>query len=99
MKNFYVNDWILYEEQITSDVVKPGAHDIYPGKMGDLYNYQIDRVWRITKVHPDGWIDAKGPQGDLHHVSPDDKRLKKASWLRRNISRFKTRRKSVIWKR
>jgi hypothetical protein len=85
MKNYSVNDWILYREQESSDHPEPGAHDISPAPRGDAYSYLVDRLWRVTRVNRDGSLEATGSNGRVHRLPPHDRHIEKVGWLRRRL--------------
>ena len=87
MKEFSVNDWVVYQKQEASAHPVKGARAVYPSKRGDNYDYLVDRLWQVTRVSRDGIVEARGPSGNTHRVRASDPHLQKAGWFRRQMRR------------
>ena len=99
MKDIWVNDWILWDEPVSSDTILPDAHDIHPSKRGDLYSYQVEHVGKVISINADGSINMRDQNGQAYIVPSGDPHMRKVSWLRRKLTPLKHRKRSVIWKK
>ena len=80
IRDFQPGDWVVFRKQKTSSAPGPRARGTSPSSKGETYTYVVDKFWIIQEVRDDGQVVLRTRKGKEHTLSPDDPRLRHASW-------------------
>lgn len=80
-------DFVVYRKSKRSTRPGPRAQEIRPAPSGDDYSYNVEKLWVIVAVRPDGNVVARTRKGKEHFLSSDDPALRKAKWWERLLLR------------
>lgn len=80
-------DLVIYTLSKMSRHPGPRARSIQPARLGDDYNYVVDKFWRVAGVLPNDQVVIVTRRGKTRTVDADDPLLKPAGWWTRWVNR------------
>ena len=76
-----VGDFIVFKKWKASTHPSPRAKETYPAQKGDMYSYQIDKIWKVVELIDDQTIEIETRRGKRHRVDKDPLYIRKAGLL------------------
>ena len=80
---FKPGDAVICRMNKVSNHPGPRALDVHPAPHGEEYAYQVDKLWRVAEVRPDGKLVLRTRRGKSRLMDSGDKRLRHAHWWER----------------
>jgi hypothetical protein len=82
-KSFQVGDRVVFTRDKHTTKPGPRAKNVVATPHGEMYEYQVDKYWRVVGIQADGQLIFKTRRGKQHVFPASDPRLRKASlWER-----------------
>ncbi len=78
-RHYRAGDRVVYTRDKCTSCPGPRAKNVDAAPKGELYQYQVDKFWRVAEVAINGDLILKTRRGKSHRVQDDDPRLRKAS--------------------
>jgi len=74
---FKEHDLVVFRVKKHGPHPGPRARDVRPARMGDDYDYVVDKYWTVVEVRQDGTLLLRTPGGKLREASAGDSRLRR----------------------
>ena len=95
-RKFKVGQMVIYRKPKSSTSPGERAINVRPSTGGELYAYEVEKYWEVSKIIDEQRIELITRTGKRHVVSTDDRRLRPASWLDRFFSGDRFPKQDVI---
>lgn len=90
MKHFKKGQVVVFRKEKHSTHPGPRAQNVRPARLGDMYDYLVDKFWIVVDIEGDDLV-VKTPKGKVHRVSTQHPRLRKLRLHERIWLRLKSR--------
>lgn len=84
-KSYKVGQTVVYRMPKSSTSPGERAINVKPSSRGELYAYEVEKYWIVSKLLDEGRIELRTRTGKQHVISMDDSRLRNASFIERLI--------------
>ncbi len=81
--SFMVGDRVIYTRDKVSPAPGPRAKNVLPSAHGELYSYEVEKFWRVSRIVSPNEVELITRRGKVHTISIHDPRLRRANlWER-----------------